>query len=405
MTRRWLLGSASLWAASGRAAVKSEMRYAEVEARIARRDFKGLTKEDVGTPALVLDRDIFDSNVRKMAEHCKGAGLKLRPHVKIHKSTDVAKRQMALGAIGVCCATIAEAELMSAAGVRGALFTCQPAGANKIGRAAALSRRDPSFICVVDDLRTVDLLDQAAAGAGARMKVLVDVFVGLTRQGAQPGPAALEIGRKVARTKHLRLQGLMGYSGDASHTKGWENRRKKSLSDLAPLVETAQLFRKDGLPGEILSGGSTGTYNIDPGTLTELQAGSYVFMDTIYRRIGGRDSGNLYSDFGPALTVMATVVSKTRPHQAAIDAGNKAMLRTTDEVKGRPDVRIENQGAEYGILHWKEQDREIELGERVELYPSNLDTSVNVFDRIYVTQGESIVDVWPVMGRSGPPQR
>jgi D-serine deaminase-like pyridoxal phosphate-dependent protein len=171
-------------------------------------------------------------------------------------------------------------------------------------------------------------------------------------------------------------------------------------------METVALCRKSGLDVGLITGGSTGTYNIDKEIgLTELQCGSYVYMDTIYRRIGAKDDSEVYSDFGPALTVMTTVVSKTRPNQASIDAGNKAMLRPTDEVKGRADVKIENQGAEYGMLLWTDSDREIRLGDRVELYPSNLDMSVNVYDRIYVARGESIVDVWPIMGRSGFPQR
>ena len=139
--------------------------------------------------------------------------------------------------------------------------------------------------------------------------------------------------------------------------------------------------------------------------MTELQAGSYVFMDTLYMRVGGKSDEHTYTDFGAALTVLTTVISKTRPNEAAIDAGNKAMLRTTDEVKGRPEVVIENQGAEYGLLKWKETERDIELGELVEIYPSNLDTSTNVYDRYYVAKGDDIVDVWPIMGRSGVAQR
>ena len=167
------------------------------------------------------------------------------------------------------------------------------------------------------------------------------------------------------------------------------------------------MARKAGLPVEIVTGGSTGTYNIDSEKkgLTELQAGSFVFMDTLYRHIGGKQMPTVYSDFGNALTVMTTVISQRHPHQCTIDAGNKALLKPTDEVKGRPEVKVENQGAEYGILVWKDGDREFKLGERVDLYPSNLDMSTNVYDRYYVARGEQIVDVWPIMGRSGAAQR
>ena len=294
---------------------------------------------------------------------------------------------------------------MHANGNHGILHSCQPAGKNKIGRAAALAKKDQTSLWVADDPLTVDLLDEAAAAAGAKMNVLVDVYAGLTRQGIQPGQPALAVAQKIDRAKNLKFAGVMGYSGGASHTHGWEERRNRSMDDLAGLKETADLCRKAGLAVPLLTGGSTGTYNIDVGSLTEIQCGSYVFMDTIYWRIGGKSNAKVFDDFGPSLTVMTTVISKTRPNQCSIDAGNKAMLRTTDEVKGRPGVKIENQGAEYGMLLWNDGDRDIKLGERVEIYPSNLDTSVNVYDRLYVARGEQIVDVWPIMGRAGAVQR
>lgn len=400
-TRRTFLGTA---VAAGVYPRLSPAASREVEARIARRDFRGLTKEDLGTPAMILDLALFEKNVRKMAEHAKSTGLQLRPHVKIHKSPEISKRQLKLGALGVTCATIAECEWMNANGIRGVLHTCQPAGRNKITRAAALAKKDPTFTCVVDDPRIADQLNEAAGAAGTRMNVAVDVYAGLTRQGIEPGAKALALAQKVSSSKNLRLAGLMAYSGNASHTKIWNARKKRSEDDLAGMLETAEMCKRSGLPVEIRTGGSTGTYNIDSAMLTELQCGSYVFMDTLYRRIGGKSSDTVYEDFEPALTVMTTVVSQTRPGMATIDAGNKAMLRVTDEVKGRSDVKIENQGAEYGMLLWKE-GRDITVGDRVEIYPSNLDTSTNVYDRYYVAQGDSIVDAWPIMGRSGPAQR
>jgi len=377
----------------------------ELERRIARRDFRGLTREDLPTPSMILDLDLFEKNLRRMDAHSRKTGLGLRAHVKIHKSAEIAKRQTALGAMGVCCATIAECELMVGSGIKGVLFTCQPSGKNKIQRSAALARKDPTFHCVVDDPIIARQLDEASAAAGARTNVCVDVFAGLTRQGCPPGRPALELAQLVDSSKHLRLAGLMAYSGDASHTKTWEARKKKSENDLAGMLETAELCKKSGLRTEIRTGGSTGTYNIDAGSLTELQAGSYIFMDTAYKKIGGKSSDQVYEDFDLSLTVMTTVVSKTRPGICSIDAGNKATLRPTDQVKGRADVKVENQGAEYGMLLWRDGDRDFGVGDRVELYPSNLDTSTNVFDRYYIARGDSIVDAWPIMGRAGAAQR
>jgi D-serine deaminase-like pyridoxal phosphate-dependent protein len=386
-------------------AARAEYSFPELESRIARKDFRGITKADLPTPCMVLDQDLFDANLHKMAEHCKTHNINLRAHVKIHKCPEISKRQQSLGAIGVCCATIAEVELMSGSGIRGILHTCQPVGRNKVSRAVALAKKDPTTNWVVDDPITVDTLEEAAGAAHTKMSVVVDVYAGLTRQGAQPGDPALALAQKVAKCKNLRLIGIMGYSGGASHTHGFEARKKRSANDIAGMLDTAQRAKKDGLPIQIITGGSTGTYNIDVGSLTELQAGSYIFMDTLYRKIGGKDDPEVYSDWQPSLTVLTTVISKTRPNMASIDAGNKALLRPTDQVKGRPGVRIENGGAEYGLLLWNDGDRDIKLGEKVEIYPSNLDMSTNVYDRYYIAKGDQIVDVWPIMGRAGAAQR
>ena len=406
--RRFLHASAaSALLASSRSFGANTTHYEELESRIARGDLKDTNKEDLPTPCMVVDFEIFEKNLATMSEHCKNTGIHLRGHVKVHKSPEIAKRQLAGGSIGVTCATVAECELMSRSGIHGILLTRQVTSKNNIARVIALAKRDPTFGTVVDDPLAADWLQAAAAQEGIKVRTVVDVYAGLTRHGIEAGDPALDLAKKVDGSKNLKLVGLMGYSGTASHTKGWNERKKKSESDLAGLAETVAAARKAGLPIEIVTGGSTGTYNIDSEgkTLTELQAGSFVFMDTIYHQIGGRNDAAAYSDFGNALTVMTTVISKRHPQQCTIDAGNKALLRPTDHVKGRPEVQVQNQGAEYGILAWNDGERGFQLGERVELYPSNLDMSTNVYDRYYVARGEKIVDVWPIMGRSGAAQR
>jgi len=384
---------------------KRPFRYADIEAKIARKDFTGIFKEDLPTPCMTLEKSLFDQNVRTMSEHCKTTGIGVRSHCKIHKSVDVAKRQIAQGALGICCATIAEAELMVGAGIKNVLYTCQPAGKNKIWRGILLAQKDPTFMMVADDPMTVDLLDEAAATAHIRPIVLIDLYSGLTRAGHATGQAGLDLAKRIDSKKNLRFGGVMGYSGTASHTKGWAERQQKSKNDIGPVVETAMMCKRAGLQVNLITGGSTGTYNIDKEIgLTELQAGSYVFMDTAYMHIGSKAGTKEYSDFKPSLTVMTTVISANHPNQVTIDAGNKAMLKPTDRVKDRPELIVENQGAEYGILKWKEGDG-LKLGQRVELYCTNLDTSTNVYDRYYVTEGDRVVDVWPIMGRGGAVQR
>jgi D-serine deaminase-like pyridoxal phosphate-dependent protein len=405
-----MLGSA---AAGGFLSMESRLlagptsHYAEVESRLARHDLKDLSKDDLPTPCMVVDLDIFENNLRVMSEHCRKTGIHLRAHVKVHKSPEIAKRQLALGAIGITCATIAECELLSHNGISGMLLTRQPTSKNNIGRAIALAKHDPTFGTVVDDPLLADWLQEAAASEGIKLRTVVDVYAGLTRHGIEAGAPALDLAKKVDASKNLKLAGIMGYSGGSAHTHGWAERRDKSKADLSGTLETVAAARAAGLPVEIVSGGSTGTYNIDSETkgLTELQAGSYIFMDTLYRVIGGKDDPHSYNDFGMALTVMSTVISARHPGQVTIDCGNKALLKPTDEVKGRPEVKVENQGAEYGILKWEAGSRGFKLGERVEVYPSNLDNSTAVYDRYYIARGEKIVDVWPIMGRAGAAQR
>ena len=403
INRRLFLASAvssAAWASPSKV-----FRYSEVEAKIARHDFAGITKDDLPTPSLCVEKAIFEKNLQAMMAHCKATGIGIRAHCKIHKSPIIAKKQMAMGSLGICCATVAEAELMVKHGIKGVLYTCQPAGKNKIWRTVALAQREPTFMAVADDPLTVDLLDEACAAAGTKLTVLTDLYAGLTRAGHATGQSGVELAKKIDGKKNLKLGGIMGYSGAASHTKGWENRRQKSTKDVQPVVETALAARKAGLPAPIITGGSTGTYNIDKDIgLTELQAGSFVFMDTLYAGVGGKGDEARYSDFEIALTVLTTVISQNHPNQVTIDAGNKAMLKPTDQMKTRPDVVVENQGAEYGILKWTSGD-ELKLGQKLELYTSNLDMTTNCYDRYYVCEGDKLVDVWPIMDRAGAVQR
>lgn len=404
-----IAGAAGVFSvARGRAARTngSAFPYEEFEARIARRDFRDITKDVLPTPSMVVDLDLFQSNVKRMADQAKLTGIQLRPHVKVHKSVDVARRQIAQGAIGLTCATIAEAELFSGAGIKNVLWTKQPASVNNVQRAVALSRKDPTFMFVVDDPQVLDWVEEAAAARNARLRIAVSVYAGMDRQGIENGRPAVELAQKVAASKRSQFEGFMAYSGTASHTKTWTARKKRSSDDLAGVRETVALARQAGLPVNIVSGGSTGTYNMDhEHGLTELEAGSYVFMDTVYLGVGGKDDDKVYNDFKGALTVLTTVDSKRHPNIVTTDYGNKAITRPTDQVKGMPWLQVGTQGAEYGSLRWTEADKDVKLGDRVEIYCSNLDMSTNAFDRYYLAKGDQIVDVWPIMGRMGPAQR
>jgi D-serine deaminase-like pyridoxal phosphate-dependent protein len=379
----------------------------ELNDRIARRDFRDITKDMLPTPCLVLDLDLFNANVKQLADTAKANGIQARPHVKVHKSVNVARQQMAEGAIGLSCSTIAEAELFSDAGLKGMLWTKQPVGKNNTQRAIALSKKDPTFLFVSDDALVLDWVEEAAAANKAKVRVLVSVYSGLARQGIAAGEPALNLAKKVDGSKHMRFEGFMAYSGNAAHVKGFEARKKASMEVLAGVRESKELALKAGLPVKIMSGGSTGTYNIDHETgLSELQAATYVFMDTAYFTVGGSDGDmKRYNDFKPALTVLTTVDSQYHPNLISTDYGAKAMARSSDVVKGMPWLGVGNGGAEYGALTWKDGEQHPKLGDLVEIYPTSLDMSTNVFDRYYVAQGDRIVDVWLIMGRGGAAQR
>ena len=399
--------AAMLTATKGRAAKTStSFPYPEFESRITKRDFRDITKDVLPTPSMIVDLDLFEQNVKKLADHSKTTGINLRPHVKVHKSVDVGKRQIALGAIGLTTATIAESELMSDAGLKGVLWTKQPASRNNLIRTIALTKRDPTFMFVADDPLVLDMVEQAAAEAKVKCRIAVAVYAGMVRQGIANGKPAVELAQRIASSKNMKFEGYMAYSGAASHTSGWEARKKKSAEDLSGLQETLEMSRKAGLPFNIVSGGSTGTYDMDKANgLTELECGSYIFMETSYLGIGGKSDPNTYTDFPAALTVLTTVDSKQHPNVATIDYGNKAMARPTDKVKGMDWLEVVNQGAEYGGLKWKSGEKEVKLGDRVEIYCTKLDMSTAVYDRYYVARGNQIVDVWPIMGRGGAQQR
>jgi D-serine deaminase-like pyridoxal phosphate-dependent protein len=391
----------TLTTATALAAAKS----ANIENRIGKKDWRGVTREDLPTPAMIIDLDLFEKNLNHMSSHCKASNINFRGHVKIHKSVDIAKRQMAMGSIGVTVATEAEAELMSNSGVKGVLLTRQAAGKEKTNRMVALAKRDPTFHMIVDDPSMADQLDMAAGAEHTKVNVVVDINAGLQRAGIEPGAKALALAQRVAGKKNLSFKGLMAYSGGASHTKGWEARKAKSMKDIAGMLETAEMCKKAGLPVEIKSGGSTGTYNIDVGYLTELQAGSYMFMDTGYIKIGSKSGHEIYDDFAQSLTVLTTVIVRQHAGVATTDAGIKSIAKPTDTVKGRPDVAVDLQGAEYGILRWKAGEGDYKIGDKVELYPTHLDASTHVYDRYYIAKGDNIIDAWPIMGKAGAASR
>ncbi|MEK7832228.1 MAG: alanine racemase, partial [Acidobacteriota bacterium] len=328
--------------------------HLEIEKRVlSGKGLNGLTKADLVTPALLLDLDLFEANIARMAVHARAAKVNLRPHGKTHKCPEVAHRQLKAGAIGLCVATIREAEAMATAGVKGLLITSELVGKPKIERLIKLVRRAPDTMTVVDNLLHAQQLSDAASAAKLKLNVMMDVDPAGRRTGVPAGEQAIKLAEQLAKLPGLKLRGIHGYSGVSAHVTGFEARRNHSTKVMTPVLETFTQLKKIGLPVEIMSGGSTGTYNIDTelAGMTELQVGSYVFMDKEYRMVGGK-SGAVYDDFGCALTVMGTVISKVYDDHATVDSGIKAFAKDRKfdaDVKGITGVTFSAGSDEHGI--------------------------------------------------------
>jgi D-serine deaminase-like pyridoxal phosphate-dependent protein len=359
-------------------------------------------RDEIPTPALLLDLDRFERNLARMAAHVRAAGKALRPHAKTHRCPEIARRQVAAGALGVACAKLGEAEVMARAGVPGLLITTEVVAPSAQRRLTRLTGEAPDTMVVVDHPDNVLALGRAAAADGVTLNVLVDVHVGARRTGVEPGEPAVALGRLAAEQRALRLRGLQGYAGQCAHVMGWAARREASRAAMEPLMDTRARFAAAGLPVEIVAGGSTGTHDIDVelAGLTELQAGSYCVMDLDYRRIGGRGSEAL-TTFEMALTVVATVVS-VAADRAMVDAGLKAF--STDkpfppEAVERPGVSYGFAGDEHGRLTITDASRPPRLGERIEFFPPHCDPTVNLYDRLWVLRGDKVDAVWEIAAR------
>ena len=383
---------------------RSGFSVTEIEKRLqSRKGLEGVGKDDLPTPALVLDLDLLESNIEKMSHHAKASSIRLRPHAKTHKCGEIARRQIGAGALGVCTSTIHEAEALAAAGIKGLLITSELVGRNKIERLARLTRKQPDTLTVVDNLAHAEQLDEAAGVAKITLNVMIDIDPIGRRTGVLPGNEAFGLAEQVMKLSHLKLRGIHSYSGASSHVQGFEARQEHSAKVMQAPLETFFRMQKAGMPVEIFSGGSTGTYNIDPALkgMTELQVGSYVFMDVDYRRIGGQ-SGAVYEDFASSLGVLATVISQNHADRATVDAGYKAFAtdrKFGPEIKGVTGVEYQFNGDEHGALLLNNPSREIRLGDRVEFIVPHCDPNVNLYDRYYCLRGDRVVAVWPVAGR------
>jgi len=352
----------------------------------------GRSRNELITPALILDLDVARRNIATMAEYMRTVHAKLRPHIKVHKSPELARMQMEAGeSIGLTTATVWEAVVMVRGGIGDILIANEVVGGEKIKALAELAR-DGRISVAIDDARNAEELSAAALKAGSMLGVLIDLDVGMERCGVRNKEEALRLAEQVSKLRGLRLEGMMGYEGHCMLEPDPELRVQKAHAAMDKLMEAVDYLARAGFESKVISGGGTGTYNITGAhpRLTELQAGSYVVMDAFHAQ--------LVPGFPVALTVLATVISH-QGNRAVLDSGRK----TVGSELGLPrlkDVPATTASiAEEHLLVDVEPGYPLRVGDRVEVISGYGPTTVNLHDVYYVVEKDVVTDVWPVRTR------
>jgi D-serine deaminase-like pyridoxal phosphate-dependent protein len=392
------VGAAALLAANdsgGHTAVESQTQAAADR-------LTGVSKGDLDTPALCVDLDALERNIASMQTRLRALNVASRPHAKTHKCPAIAKRQLESGSIGICAAKLSEAEVFSANGIGPILMTTSNVSPAKIRRAMALRKANPQFVQAVDFAPNARDLNDAAREAGIVADVVVDVAVG-TRSGVPAGDQAVALAQLIDKLPNLKLRGLISYDGGAQHIKGFKARLEQTLNRFAPSLETFEQFKRSGLSTEIFSGGGTGTYNILPRArgVTDVQVGSYVFMDCQYLEIGGESNDEVYNDFVPSLTVVTTVLNTYFPKSITTDAGAKALTlnRPGPWVIGERDFTYNAGSDEFGVIRYETAQRSYAVGDKLELIVPHCDPVVNEYDQLYAIRKDRVEAVWPISAR------
>jgi D-serine deaminase-like pyridoxal phosphate-dependent protein len=345
------------------------------------------------TPSLLVDLDALQANIKTMSSFFAGKRCRLRPHFKSHKCTRIAHMQMEAGAVGITCAKLGEAEVLADAGIRDILIANEIVGPLKINRLMALSARANPMVAV-DSSENVKMLSAHASAAGTKLRVLVEVDVGMGRCGAAPGQPALELARLVASLPGLKFEGLQGYEGHCVDLRDAGEREKQARASLKLMVDTRRLIESSGLKINIVSGGATGTYDINGNTegVDEVQAGSYALMDWWYT--------DIRPEFRQAMSVLTLVVSRPRPNIAIIDVGRKGI----GAEWGPPRLKAPHEGRVLGYTSEEHMNlemqgnREVKVGDRMEIIPSHGCTTSNLYREFVVHQKGQIIGTWPIEG-------
>jgi D-serine deaminase-like pyridoxal phosphate-dependent protein len=361
----------------------------------------GMKLEDVDTPALLIELDAFERNLARLPQAIAGKGVALRPHAKTHKCPMIALQQIARGAVGVCCQKVSEAEAMVQGGVADVLVSNEIVGRTKLQRLAALARLARIAVCV-DDAGQVVALDAAARDFGATLSVLIEIDVGAARCGVAAGEPALRLATAIAKSANLRFGGLQAYHGSAQHIRKFEERQAAIRGAVEKAGATKALIERNGISCPTVTGAGTGSFAFEAasGVYTELQCGSYVFMDADYARNLDSD-GTPRATFENSLFVWATVMSRPTEDRAVVDAGLKALSTDSGNptVPGFDGVEYVRAADEHGKLAISRPTNALRVGDKIRLIPGHCDPTVNLYDWYVGIRRGRVEALWPITAR------
>lgn len=361
-----------------------------------------MNKFELDTPCLVIDKNALEFNLNLMRQHAQNTKVNIRPHVKTHKCSKLAKLQIEYDAIGISAAKVSEAEVLIDAGINNILITSPVVTQNKITHLIYCIKKAPETLVVVDNERNLHDLNEAGKSIQSKINVLIDLDSGIGRTGIKP-ENALNFARTIEQFHWLHLMGIQCYAGNLQHISSYEERKIRSLAVMENASTVVKQFKQSGVPCSILSGTGTGTYDIDveASEVTEIQPGSYTVMDVEYGLIGSKTNSTSFTTFKPAMTLLTTVISSNRTEHVTVDSGTKSIYFDT---KNKPKI-ISHEGLHYdwggfGDEHGKiTADNHCELpknGEVLELIVPHCDPTINLYDKFYIANNGVIEDIWEI---------
>lgn len=354
----------------------------------------GKNVSNIETPALVIDFDKLNYNINKMADYFKKINCCLRPHFKTHKSPLIAHKQMKAGAVGITCAKLGETEVLAKSGIKSILIANQIVEKSKIFRLAGLSRYC-DIIVAVDNMENIDMISNVASKFSTSIGIVIEVDVGHGRCGTREKEIALQLATRIKQSKGLVLRGIMGYEGHCVFIGEKGKRISETQKSMNIIKNYKNFLESRGFDIEIVSGGGTGTYQISSkfSAITEVEAGSYVFMDTRYNMVEGMEFKN-------SLSLLSTVTSKPCSGIAVCDAGMKSITHENGvpEIIEPAGLKLLKLSEEHGKIQTGVEDN-LKVGEKIRILPSHVCTTVNLHDKYYVTSKDLIIDIWEIAAR------